>query len=571
MSKAFITVLNFEKNKIDLKVGDEVTLLKEPTHPQDKDSIKVLTLKGEEIGYVANIKGKIVEEGTLSATEIKDLFKSSTKALITSYARSAGYMEAFIAQLEIKDAHNLEEISFSLIGPASLHPGKQKLKGDLSTGEKILKLGLSGNRIIGYYNDQSAGYMDPVNDGEAVKVLTEYIKEMPEVIIKAKKIEGDSIICSFRLEKNTMQKSKTTISDEVERILNEGIDTKLNLDEKLDYMRKCGVPDVAIRNLLHTYIKYPLDARNKIIGRPETLFIDSHSIIKHTIARINERINVEYEGPKGVGKNVACRTIAWLYHRPFYEFSLSSESNNTDMLGAQTFAPPVPIDEDKRAKIEELVFKFGRNLKVFQNDESEENPLVEVIVDKLTTNNTNKIIFDKSAIVEAFENGGIVVFDEYNTTLAHVMSVFNMMLDERRTLTISGYESQITAHENFVVMATANKGYVGTFAMNSALTDRFDRFVFPDSDSIIELLKDKVPELTFDELISLNNIYTGIKNSKGTVSDDALTVRGFINAAKVAKHQGIDLKEALKTSVGERSNETSDREAVKSMIDMGLE
>ena len=160
------------------------------------------------------------------------------------------------------------------------------------------------------------------------------------------------------------------------------------------------------------------------------------------------------------------------------------------MLEAQTFAPPLPIDEDKRAKIEELVFKFGKNLKVFQNDESEENPLVEVIVDKLTTNNTNKIIFDKSAIVEAFENGGIVVFDEYNTTLAHVMSVFNMMLDERRTLTISGYESQITAHENFVVMATANKGYVGTFAMNSALTDRFDRFVFPDSDSIIEFLKD---------------------------------------------------------------------------------
>ena len=573
MSKVLITVLNFEKNGIDLKVGDRVTLLKEPTHPQDKDAIKVLTLKGEEIGYVGNIKSKTVEEGTLSSTEIKDIFKSSTKALITSYARSAGYMEAFIAEIELTEIKDLEEITFRLIGPNSLHPGKEALTEDLLSGEKILKLGIKGNRIIGYYKEQSAGYIDPINDQEAAKLFTELIKDIPEVIIKAKKIVDDSIICTFKLGKNFNNLSKTTVSQEVERIINQHIDTEENLNEKLDYMRKCEVPEIAIKNLLSTYIVYPVEARNKILEKPETLFIDSHSIIKHTIARINENINVEYEGPKGVGKNVACRTIAWLYHRPFYEFSLSSESNNTDMLGSQTFAPPTTIDENKRTGLSKLVFQVGKFFKVFNKDEAEyeDNPLVEVVVDKLTAGNTNKIIFDKSAIVEAFENGGIVVFDEYNTTLAHVMSVFNMMLDERRTLTISGYGSQITAHRNFVVMATANKGYIGTFAMNSALTDRFDRFVFPDSDSIIELLKNKVPELTFDELITLNNIYSGIKNSKGTISDDALTVRGFINAAKVAKRQGIELKEALRTSVGERSNEVTDRDAVKSMIDMSLE
>lgn len=573
MSKVLITVLNFEKNSIDLKVGDEVTLLNEPTHPQDKDAIKVLTLKGEEIGYVGNIKSKTVEEGTLSATEIKDMFKSSTKALITSYARSAGYMEAFIAEIQVKDKKDLEEITFRLIGPNSLHPGKEALAKDLLSGEKILKLGLSGSRIIGFYKDESAGYIDPIKDKEAVQLLTGYIKDIPEVIIKAEKIVEDSILCSFKLTKNNNNLTETTMTQEVERITSQGIDSEENLKEKLEYMKICGVPNIAVTNLLRTYINYPIEASNKILSKPETLFIDSHSIIKHTIARINENINVEYEGPKGVGKNVACRTVAWLYNRPFYEFSLSSESNNTDMLGSQTFAPPTPIDEDKRTGLSKLLFKLGKMFKVFNKDEEEykDNPLIDVVVDKLTAGNNNKIIFDKSAIVEAFENGGIVVFDEYNTTLAHVMSVFNMMLDERRTLTISGYRSQITAHKNFVVMATANKGYIGTFAMNSSLTDRFDRFVFPDSDSIIELLKTKVPELTFDELITLNNIYSGIKNSKGTISDDALTVRGFINAAKVAKRQGIELKEALRTSVGERSNEVTDRDAVKSMIDMSLE
>ena len=81
---------------------------------------------------------------------------------------------------------------------------------------------------------------------------------------------------------------------------------------------------------------------------------------------------------------------------------------------------------------------------------------------------------------------------------------------------------------------------------NQATSDRFEPFIFPPLTSLMEMLKERVPNASYEVLSMADNLYTAIKVAveSGEISNQALTTRGFISACQVIAN-GKSPKELL--------------------------
>lgn len=578
MSKTFVTILIMEKYKRgeNIKEGDIVELEKESTNTYDKDAIKVnLIGEGEDrqIGYLANNKEKTVLEGTLSATEIKNKFKIKTKAKILELVENKGYMKIYKAEL-VAEKQKDKEIIFTLQGGFSTYSGKRELIKDIEKeghkSIKIIRLEDDG-RIIGQYNNKPAGIVTA--DNETMEIIENYLEDLPEVIATATGKDMGNIIC--KLEAKKVVKTKRVKLEEIlNNIIDKGINTKEEIDRKLKYLRRNKVSELDIALLFESYVEYPESVKNRI-PEPKVLYVDRGTMVADTISYINVGKNLVFEGDKGVGKNVLAETLAWLYNRPLYQFSLNSQHNNNSLLGGKTFKTPEEKEVKKKkksvAKLLSTVFRKLSEVKNKENDVGEkELAAIEDLLDIFSSKNNQELVFEMSSILEAFINGGILVLDEFNTALAHVMTMFHSLLDDRREIEVTGY-GLIRGHKNFFAIATQNKDYEGTFATNQATSDRFEPFIFPPLTSLMEMLKERVPNASYEVLSMADNLYTAIKVAveSGEISSQALTTRGFISACQVIAN-GKSPKRAFEISIANRATDLDDRKVIKNIIDLQI-
>lgn len=576
MNNVFITVLVMNKyeESHEVNIGDVVELVKEPGNSHDKDAIMV-NLNKNQVGYIANSKGKTVLSETLSASEIQNKFKTKTTAKILELVESRGYMKLYKAELILeKEKNDKPEINFTLTGGFSTYAGKRDLLKGIETGEKpvrIVRLENDG-RIIGEYNGMPAGVVTA--DDETMEIIENYLEDLPEVIATATGKDIGNITCI--LEVKTIAKTNKFKLDEIlDNIIKKGINTKEEIDEKLRYLRRNKVSEIDIALLFESYIEYPERVRNRIPQKPEVVYVDKGTIVDDSISYINVKKNLVFEGDKGTGKNVLATTLAWLYNRPIYEFSLNSQHSNNSLLGGKTFKAPEKKNSKSKKTIAKLLTSFLGNFfnkgEKKKKDVGEEELLaIEDFLDILASNKNQELVFEMSSILEAFINGGILVLDEFNTSLAHVMTMFHSLLDDRRQIEVTGY-GLIKGHENFCSIATQNKDYQGTFDINEATADRFEPIIFPPLTSLMEMLKERVPNVSYDVLVMADKLYAGIKTAveSGEISSQTLTTRGFVSACQVIAN-GKPPKRAFLISVANRATDLDDRRVIRNMIDLQI-
>lgn len=579
----------YECQKIN--IGDEIILVKEPQNTHDKNAIAIMqNVKDTQnkIGYVAN-KDETILQNTLSANQLGQLLlefdEKSAKGIITKIERSTNFMDSFVAELYIPEEKKAntkknKEIKFQLEGSLTMYAGKKNLIEALTTKiltetpmsqpQKVL-LKISGDKILGYFNEEMCGVVKDTNSDEYT-MLKQYVEDNYTAIVNAVSVDRGKINCEIKMLE-TLMITQIKVEDATNRIINEGIATSLEIQERLEYLRRNKVPEVAIANLFSSYVLYSNDIKAKIPTKPQTLFVDNNGLIARTIGYINVNRNLLFEGDRGVGKNVLTETLAWLYNRPLYEFSSNSQHSNNALLGSQTFEIDKEDTEEEKKEITKSFFSLSKAIKnvLFGKKEIEDlelNNFQKFIFRILSKGDGKKLKFDRSSIIEAFEAGGIIVLDEFNTSLAHVMPIFNSLLDDRRRITVPSYGT-INAHNNFCAIATQNKDYQGTFESNEATVDRFVPIMFPKLNSIESILQAKIPTLEYNTLMICQKLFEGIKKAieSGELSEKCLTIRGFIDACLVLT-QGVTIKDALIDNIANKASDEEDKKAIYNMIDL---
>lgn len=544
MEDVLVTIIGFNRSNPGIEkvsVGSKVLLQKEPDNQYDTDAVQVFLEDGSEtVGYVAN-KSTTIHIGTKRATEIKDTFVDTIYAEITSTSpRQQGI--GFVAKLLNQEFENNEtlktgrenqmtqEYRVKIKGSKSIYPNKYLVADEIKKGiTTMVKLERESDKVVAYFNGGRCGYVE-TRSQEGISTYDE-IKDLieGEVIATIDKMVRQDYIATFTVGEAQIQKALAvnSVGDTFERIINENILTQSEIDKRVTYLKANNVTPKQMNALFQSMKKYD-DEIAKRIPSPKTLYKDSAGIVKKTIAYMNVKRNLLFEGDRGVGKNVLTETLAWVFNRPLFEFPMNSQHDNNSMLGSKTFTTEVGEDGKERTQIS----------------------------------------FDPDVIVQAGEVGGILVLDEFNTSFGHVMSLLNSYLDDRRRLQVPGYQT-VELDPNTMVIATQNRDYQGTFETNEATIDRFVPIIFPQMNSIQEVLLSKVPGVSIEVLDTCQKLYEGLKKcvTKGEISDKTISIRGFIDACLVTE-QDIPLKDSLIDNISNRAVDTDERKSINNMIDM---
>ncbi|WCK56964.1 AAA family ATPase (plasmid) [Aneurinibacillus sp. Ricciae_BoGa-3] len=545
MVKILVTVVGNgtkDTGKYKVAIGDRVLLKKEPENEFDAKAIHVfLEDESESVGYVANSPNTI-QENCQSALQIHNLFEITNYAKIVNSTkvryRNGRESNAYICELEGIEANNqkgetinmAQEIKFKLAGGKTVYPNKFKLADELKKGiQPSVKLVSEGDKIVAYFDNGLCGYVDnrkqdDIYTGDELKhLITE------EKVAKITSQVATNFIGVLRLGENELKKKTEgkSLKDAIDWVTSEGLATADEVRERVTYMEKFGVTEKQMTTLFQSYKVYDSEVAKRI-NKPKTLYQDSSGILKKAIAYMNIKRNLLFEGDRGVGKNVLVETLSWLYKRPLYEFSVNSQHDNNSLLGGKTIESEVGEDGVER----------------------------------------NKMSYDPDVIIQAAEVGGILNFDEFNTSFGHVMSLFNSLLDDRRRIQVPGYKN-IVADDNFMAISTQNKEYQGTFENNEATIDRFVPILFPTLKSIEDVLQVKVPGIPYSMLSQCQKLFAGIKKNveDGEISEKAISIRGFIDACTVAVEQDIPLKDALIDNVANKALDTDERKTIRDSIE----
>lgn len=540
MAKVRVTVFGFSaqhSGKRKVSVGSTLILMRDPNNSKDKDAIKVLTENGmEQVGWVGN-SPHTVTDGTKSASDVNGLFQEKCFGKIvanTKVTYNTGHRsDAYVVELQLNQDQKgesimskVQEFVVKIVGSKSQYPIRfERVIPDFKDGNvPYLKLVIKGDEVVAEYNGQPCGYVSKDKENGVSEYDDVLASIGDSIVAKVTKVVGTKIVAEFKVDEKELanQKTRMTLTSVLTEITKQGINSKEQIDEKIEYLKKNGATEKQILHVFKSYKKYDDETAKLIPQKPKTLYQDATGIIKRSVAYVNMNRNLMLEGDRGVGKNVMIETLAWLYNRPLFEFSLNSQHDNSSLLGGKT----IEVDDK------------GNNV----------------------------MGFDPEVVVQAGEVGGILVLDEFNTSIGHVMSLLNSYLDDRRRLSVPGYK-QIQADENFVAVGTMNKDYQSTFELNEATSDRFVPIIFPKAKSIVDTLIAKCPDVDFPIIQKCDLLYKGILKcvEDGEISDKAVTIRGFIDAC-LGTQMDLPLKEALVDNVANRCSDLDDRRAITNMV-----
>lgn len=546
MERILVTVVgpsNRNPGKQRVSIGDNVYLEKE-TANADPFAIRVFLVAYDgqhSVGYVAN-STNTVSAGTVSATDVHSSFGNDivgkiiqeTSVTFTMSNGNSRSSKAFVVELFINQVSGgvtsmSKTLKFKLVGARALYPKKGRLIEDVRNGlNPLVKLYHHEGQIVAEYEGGLAGSVEERNQmglsdysDIVASVVGEKIAKMTQIVTT--QLLGEFTVDEEELATRQQIRSLKTVC---QKLIDEGLATQQEIEERISYMKTCGITEKVMMNVFNSYKSYPEKYAALIPNPPQTLYQDVSGLVKRVVGYVNVQRNLLFEGDKGVGKNVLTETLAWLYKRPLMEFSMNSQHDNTSLLGGKT----IETDED----------------------------------------GNNKMGFDLEITIQAAQVGGILVFDEFNTGLAHALSVFNSLLDDRRRITVPGF-GVVQADKNFFAIAPQNKDYQGTFDNNEATADRFVPIIFPQLNKLKDILLAKVPQVGLTTINKCDTLFTSIKKMvvDGQISDKAITIRGFIDAC-LALDEDIPLKDAIIDNVANRCSDLDDRKKVLNAINAAI-
>ncbi|MFY0516590.1 AAA family ATPase [Lysinibacillus sp. UGB7] len=537
----------------NLAVGTSVRITKDEGNKFSNTALKVL-YNDQIIGFVGEKED--VSEGTISAKELHNMFTDNEffTAVITSVLPTARNNTPMVLHVLVNPVVNnmdgTEEMSdvkieLGIGGTRAANKELASLTADVAIEENPIQaiITVEGDKIIVGYNGGKGG---SIRKDDMLKVIGhDTIAELDYSRFvsfleteRAGKNKPASIEVSMDGKKKlvaTLQLSVSEVDElfkvkgegiaaEMERILNEGITTKENLERIVAVMEDANFEEDMIIRLLATFIIYTEDWKERIPNEPETLFIGEELVydVLFYAGMGSKGRHLLFEGDKGLGKNHLAEQAAWMLQRPLVEISVNIGSDNSSILGTQT----VTYDTDGRMNIG----------------------------------------FDPQVLLDGAEVGAIVVMDEFNTGLAEVFSGLNSLWDKRRRLTVAGYKT-IEAHRNFLTIATMNPFYTATSDLNEATAERFIPIIFDGQVQIKKIIKGHFPEVKAPYVDSIVTVYKDMiaMRNNGRIDDKSITIRGLIDAAEATLY-GMGLQRALITNVANRARDIDDRRSITSLI-----
>jgi len=557
-----VTVFN-ARHSLRLSVGQRVKLVHDPTSKGAVYDPKVISVwdeaMTEQLGVVGKQYGSTVIEGTKNNEALYDamvergLQKDGSGYMVCDGVvvdegevtfRDGSTRKAFILEAILpnppQETRNVMEFVLHVRGSIKEYKAKTKVLRELQAGNKpALWVKAEGGKIIAFLSENGqevpAGLVHKAETGDMEKFqayLECLAKRGAAQIVEAVEASGNSYSVRCEIDQETFDdvlagKVILTLPEVKKAVIDKGIVPADRLEEIEKYLRKCDVEENLIKEIFESYEPVPEEFQHRIIRRPKTKFFDAIGVVRKSIVYLNAGFFLRFEGGKGTGKNTLIETLAWVYQRPLFEFCMTEQTDKFDLFGSKTFESEV--DEE------------GRQI--------------------------TKMSFDREALIQAMEVGGFFDLDEINAADDGPLFALQSILDDRRRLQVPGY-GLVEIHPKFRIISTMNPlGYVGTKELPEAVNDRFVPVIFPDVPSIAKMLAHRVPEAKPSDIEICDKLYQSIMKlyQDGQISERCITVRGYIDALKVADRLGI--YEALLDNVANRINDLEYRATVASLVD----
>lgn len=401
---------------------------------------------------------------------------------------------------------------------------------------------------------------------EEIKTLLAY-----DISCKAEDVDESSWTIKATLKTLTDETKKVTaegvtLTPEMEAIVSEGIMTEENLKKRLEICQDHGISR-------KTFLKIVDDLRKRGVKGEEVSPLKTAYVNTETKATKNPiraffnavgncltRAAFILEGPKSVGKNVFCETLAFLFNMEYFVIQLNENTSDGDVYGEKS------TDNSAANKITyEMAFAkitCDTLLAKGQTPDEATMKLAAEFEQLKSLASSVKIVQALGVWVQWLQRGGIMVLNEMDMADANFFSqLVNMILDGTGFMTVPGF-GRVDVNPNCILIGTQNGSeYAGTNGQNAASISRFDKYILPQPLECLPALKSacKGQNIKVDDkyLIACNEFYkdlvkkTNAEGFQGVLSDTCLNIRGMVRALKAVEvfDGEVELKERLKISV----------------------
>jgi len=262
-------------------------------------------------------------------------------------------------------------------------------------------------------------------------------------------------------------------------------------------------------------------------------------------------------GPKGSGKSTLAETLAAVLHLPVTKVFGGIDVNAEWLLGGKTLEPVEGVDPVAEAKLKVAARQAGIDL----ND----------VLSKLK-GATLKVAFEPGLLLQAVQDGEMVVVDEVNMLVPEVTSLLHGLLDWQRVLSVPGVGA-VKAHPSFRLVGCMNYGYAGTKELNEAFQDRFRSVQVPHlpEGKLAELLA-RETSCDADVARKLAALFHKLANrvENGDLPERALSVRALLRVIREHQDGCGGLKEIAMSVLTDGLGDQYARDQVKDVVDACL-
>lgn len=334
--------------------------------------------------------------------------------------------------------------------------------------------------------------------------------------------------------------------------------------------------------------KYTLDT-SRVLSEDEKLLVpqfDSHFTPNKSIARIAKIIHatpdmrdLEFCGPAGGGKSVGAKMLAYMLGVPYRVFTCSPGLDESDLFGHYTpstaptssrnlssatykkcadlegdpmsleniaikilrFPPVNDIRSDPRT-----VYQIMTGREIGNNEKVTPRKVMDLyyqlaaeeyakIVNEVKGKSEKSLVFVKSPIVKALENGDLVEVQEQNALSPGTLLGFNDLRDRHS----SGYQlpngEVLYRNPNAIIVMTSNVEYEGCRPMNSSVVSRSNLSIAFPALSSEEMAARAAAVTGFDDAENLHEMADFILDVKNIMAQNAINdasdigVRELIN------------------------------------------
>lgn len=507
-------------------------------------------IDGEMLGYISEVPKMLVVGTTcldsLLYNELPDSFEGVIEKKEELTGKSTQTMFGIKLNIAVSSEISTESVGktfrLKIKGSANRFPGKTTVLKEYEddSSKVFVEIYLDEDGLISakLSDETLAGKVDVKDINgcstlDEIDILKSILDGSDSIEAKVDDVKGNSYfvvlnVSAEAIEAKEMEMTKSKISNIKNDLVKNGYEEQ-TLAEIEEYLLNNGFKAEYITDIFSTYKIYEDDVKALIPSGDFLKFEDNEEQLLLTgYSAISNGFNILCSGEKGTGKNVYVKTMTWIYQRPLYSISVSRESDKLDFIGARTI--DVEVGEDGGV--------------------------------------ANKVLFQPEVLVTAMEVGGVINIDEINFADPGITGLLHSIADDRRSIQVPGYKF-VNADDNFCIMATMNVDYQGTSELNEALADRFVDIVFPNTDSISAVLEENCPGVRKETIKQADKVYstlvTQIRDMNASIDSSCLTVRGFVQAVKMAPI--IGLKKALITAVAKKIRDEEYRRNVISIID----